>query len=119
MWVIQAGVAAVLSLPIVLLSRHLVHWRAWELLALVFPFCVWIALWSFWPGPSSAKGISNGFVEPIVVGLAVPAAALFRVKLARGSEGDKAVFAVIVLASLCVAAGIIYFVAPNLGGSLG
>jgi hypothetical protein len=118
-WALQAGVAAVLSFPIVLLARRRVHWYSWELLAFVLPFCAWFALQYFWPTPSSAKGISNAFNEPVYIGLAVPVVALIRVLGGRGREADERMLAAILLLALCGVAAIVFFVTPNLGGTFG
>src|SRR6266705_1093574 len=93
-WMIHAVVAAVLSFPIVLFGRNRVHWYSWELLALILPFCVWLALEQFWPSSSSAKGWGN-LIEPVYFGLAVPGAALVRVIGGKGRQEDERMLAAI------------------------
>jgi steroid 5-alpha reductase family enzyme len=123
-WGIQAVVAAVLSLPVVLLGRHRVRWRWWELLALVLPIWIWMGLvncvpGALHPGGWVSKGIDNALGEPFLISFSVPVAAIIRVIFGRGSEVDPAWPAAIVLAALCLTAALIFFLTPNLGGSLG
>jgi ABC-type phosphate transport system permease subunit len=120
LWLFHVVVFAVLGLPIVFFGRRRVHWYRWELLALVLPFCVWSALTHFWPAPSGNKGIENFiFGEPSFVALAIVLAVLIRVITGRGRDADERAWAAALLTIQCVAAMIIFFVTPNLGGSMG
>ena len=112
-WAVHAGVAAILSLPVLVFGRRRVHWYFWELLALILPFCVWACMF-YWCGPSRHKGIGNVlFGEPVLLGLAIPLAG------GRGCDADERVRAAIVLVGLCGVGPLVFFVTPNLGGSLG
>src|SRR5437868_6544048 len=73
-----AAAAGILSLPIVLLGRHRVNWRTWELLALVTPFCLWFFLPHIFPASSTDKGWGN-LSEPFFFAPAVPLIAVIRV----------------------------------------
>jgi hypothetical protein len=73
-WLIHAGIAAILSAPIVYFSRKRIHWRRYELLAFIIPFGIWFALCGF-TGIRS-KTLSNAAIEPAIFGLGVPIAAL-------------------------------------------
>ena len=117
-WAIYAGVAGVISLPIVLLGRNRVRWYAWELLAFVLPFCVWLFLTFYWRTPSGSKSWGN-FEEPLFFALAVPLAALIRVIGGRANKGDERMLAGALLGGQCFLAVLVYFLTPNLGGTLG
>lgn len=114
-WLIPTGIAGVVSLPIVALGRRRVHWRPWELLALVLPFGVWFALPYCFPQPSTAKGWGN-LAEPFYFSIGIPVAALLRVAI--GKSVNESACAAGLIAVLCVVAAIVHFVTPNLGGHL-
>jgi len=113
-WLIPTGIAAAISLPIIILGRHRVRWRVWELLAFVLPFAVWFALRYCFPLPSEAKGIAN-MGEPIYFTAGIPIVILLRVLV--GKRIPETVSAVALIAILCAAAASVYFFTPNLGGS--
>lgn len=107
-WVVHAAVAAVVASPVVCLARKRVHWRSWELLSLVIPFCVWMALMSS-DMSTGSKTLSNLVLEPGILALAVALAALARVALSTSMSEKRA--SAVTLASLClVAAGVFWFV---------
>ena len=81
-WVIHAVVAAVVVTPIVVSARKRVHWRSWELLSLVFPFCVWMAFMLF-DMSTGSKSLSNLMVEPGILALGLALGALARVAMSR------------------------------------
>ncbi len=114
-WLIHASVAVAISFPIVLLGRHRVEWRGWDLLAFAVPFCVWLVFWLY--GHKTNKGISNILGEPLLLSLAMPLAAFFRICIGRVFKAPHTVAALIAL--LCIGAALIYFYAPDMGGSLG
>jgi hypothetical protein len=116
LWLAHAVVAALLSLPVVLLGRHRVCWRRWELLAFVAPFCVWLALPYCLYTPSNAKGWDN-LIEPLYFSIAVPVAALVRVAI--GKRINETFSAAGLIGVLCIVATLVYLLTPNLGGSLG
>jgi hypothetical protein len=114
-WGIPTGIAALLSLPVILLGRHRVSWRLWELLALVLPFCVWISsglVLSHW----KTKGWGN-MIEPCFFSIGIPVAAIVRVVVGR--KFNETVFSIILIGFLCLVAVIVALVTPDLGGSLG
>jgi hypothetical protein len=118
-WLVFAAVGALLSLPVVVLARRRVHWYSWELLAFVLPFWTLFGLDYLGILPSSDKGIGNAFVEPIMVALTIPVAAIVRATGGKGDKEGEKVFAAVLLAALCLVAAIIFVVTPNLGGNLG
>ncbi len=111
----HAGAAAILSLPIVLIGWKRVHWYYWELLAFVLPFAVWWAISCLGHFP---KGLGN-LIEPMYVSLVLPLGALVRVIGGKGMESDEKVLAAILLGGMCVVAGIVYVVTPQIKGSFG
>lgn len=116
LWALHAAPAAVLSFPIVYFARKRVHWYMWEMLAFVFPFCVWSILVYLRVPTPFPKDLGNGLSEPIYFGLAIPVAVLIRAVFGQGRETDERVFASILLLALCVFAAIVYFVTPYIGG---
>jgi len=108
-WLIHAGMAVVPSAPIIFLGRKRVHWRTWELLALVIPFCTWLCLMQ--SELSTGKSLAN-LGEPFFFGIAVPAAALARV--AVGTKVNEKMFAVVLIAVLCGVAAAVFFLVPPL-----
>jgi hypothetical protein len=65
------------------------------------------------------KGIDNVLGEPAYIGISVSVFAFIRVACGRGRETDKTMHAVAFLAALCLFAAVIFFLTPNLGGSMG
>ena len=109
-WLIHAGIATILSAPIVYFSWKRIHWCRYELLVLIIPFGIWFAL-SGLTGICS-KTLSNAAIEPAIFGLAVPIATLVRTAIgARISE--RACVAGLITAVSVVAVGI-YFLVPGL-----
>ena len=109
-WLMHAGLAAVPSVPIIFFGRKRIHWRAWELLALVVPFCVWLCLMQS-ELSTGWKSLSN-LAEPFFISLAVPVAALLRV--AVGTRVNEKIFAGILIAALCGVAAAVFFMVPSL-----
>ena len=87
LWSVHAAIATVLSAPIVFFARKRVHWRWWELSALVLPFAVWLILMHS-ELATGRKSIAN-LGEPYLFSLAIPLAALVRV-WARDSMSEPA-----------------------------
>ncbi len=108
-WAMHAGIAAVLSAPIVLLGRGRVDWEVWELLILVLPFIVWFML--MFSDLAIGKSLAN-LGEPFFFALAVPVAALARV--AVGSRIDERICAVVLIALMCLVAAGVFFLVPSL-----
>ncbi len=108
-WLIHVGIAAALSAPIVFFGRKRVHWRSWELLTLVLPFCTWLCLDQ--SELSLGKSLAN-LGEPFFFSLAIPVAALVRV--AVGTKVNEKIFAGVLIAVLCGVAAAVFFVVPSL-----
>ena len=109
-WTMQAVVGAALAAPILYLGRKRAGWSSWQLLALVLPFLVWLLL-SLSPLAAGRKSLAN-IGEPVLIGFAMPLAALVRVGLGK-SIPDR-VCAVGLITLLCVVAGIVFFSVPFL-----
>ncbi len=108
LWLIHAGITAVLLAPIVYLGRKRVHWRRCELLVFVIPFGVWLALCS--TGIVN-KSEANSF-EPVILSLAVSIAALIR--LAIGTRISENVCIASLIAAVSAVASGVYFFIPGL-----
>ena len=104
LWVIHVAIAAALSIPIAAFSTR-AAWRPWELVALILPF-------TFWAVPSFVNDHRNALTAVSTLTLAVPVAALVRVRLARHSEVHGLVAAAL-LTVLCLLAVVLYFYSPR------
>jgi hypothetical protein len=111
-WLMYAVPAAVLPLPVVILGRHRVHWRSWELLALVLPFCVWVGV-CIPLGRSGRKNWGNT-LEPLYFSFAVPIAAPLPVSI--GKARAESLFALGLLVAECLVAAVVGLFTPKLGG---
>ena len=109
-WAMHAGVAVVLSAPIVFFGRKRVHWRPWELLVLILPFMVWAVL-MFSELSTGRKSLAN-LGEPIYIAVAVPVIALVRV--AVGARIPDRTCAVGLITVMCVVACGVFFLVPPL-----
>lgn len=109
-WATHAGIAGVLSAPIVFLGRKRVHWRVWELLVLVLPFMVWSGL-MFSELSTGKKSLAN-LGEPFYFAVAIPVAALVRV--AVGARIPERACAGSLIALICLVAGAVFFLVPPL-----
>ncbi|HEY5914327.1 MAG TPA: hypothetical protein VJA21_27370 [Verrucomicrobiae bacterium] len=107
-WTMHAVVGAALAGPIRFLGRKRAPWAAWELLALVVPFCVWLALMSS-PLATGRKSLAN-IGEPVYISFAMPVAALVRVALGK-SIGERSC-AVVLISLLCFAAAAAFLMTP-------
>jgi hypothetical protein len=107
-WLVHAGIATILSVPIVLLGRRRVRWRLWDLLGVCVPFGVWLLLMMS-AASIGRKGAGN-LVEVFWLGAAVPAAATARVLI--GSRFRQGACAAAVLAVLCLVAIAVFFIVP-------
>jgi hypothetical protein len=105
-WLIHAGIAFVPLAFIVPLSRKRVHWRWWESLALIFPYCVFLALMLSNIAPKNASNM----VDSAYLGMAVPIAALVRVAI--GARINERACATLLMCLLCAVAAIVYFMRP-------
>ena len=110
-WAIQAVIGAMVVSPVAFLARKRVHWRSWELLSLVVPFCVWLAfmLSDFSTG---FKSLSNFAIEPGILGLALGVGALARVAMSTRIPERRA--AVAALVGMCLVAVGIFWIVPGL-----
>lgn len=109
-WLMHAALAGVLSAPVVHFGRRRVHWRSWELLALVLPFTIWSVL-MFSELAIGKKSLSN-LAEPFYFAAAIPVAALIRVAL--GSRMSERVCAGCLIAAVCLVAVGVFFLVPPL-----
>jgi peptidoglycan/LPS O-acetylase OafA/YrhL len=108
-WLMHAGLAVVLTAPIVLLSLGRVEWRWWEASVFVLPFVIWAML--FTSELSLGKSLAN-LGEPFYFGFAIPAAALLRVVMAR--RVPERLCGAILVAAVCGAAVAVFFLTPPL-----
>lgn len=104
-WSLQTIVGAVLTAPVVFLTRRKAHWSTWELLAFVLPFLVWTGL-MFSDLSTGRKSLAN-LIEPAILGIAIGVAALI-----RAISGPR--FAWGLIAGLCIIAAGIFFLVPPL-----
>jgi hypothetical protein len=109
-WLVHAGIAAVLCAPIVFFGRRRVHWRWWELSAFVVPFLAW-SLLMFSDLSTGRKSLSN-LAEPFLFSAALPLGAVARVCV--GTHARERAFAGGVLLGICVLAVTVFFVVPSL-----
>jgi hypothetical protein len=102
-----ALVAAITSMPLVLLSFRRVDWRIRDGLVLVIPFVIWVGMhftglrW---------KSLVNVLWEPAYLGLAVPIAVAVRIFAGQRNCGRLCISCLIAL--LCIAAIMIYLLVP-------
>jgi hypothetical protein len=104
-WVFHFGIAAILSAPILYFGRKRYNWQPREWLVLVIPFGVWFVVTGFIG--SRPKSLSNVFIEPLILGLAFPFAALCRVIVGTRISERVCVASLIAVLSL-VAVGVYY-----------
>ena len=102
------GVALVLTLPIVVISRRRVTWRRWEVAAYVLPFWSWFWLTASGGRPKSLANL--GEIGDLLV--ALPIVALVRVAIGR--RRHEGVVAVLGQLSLVAVGVITYFATPML-----
>jgi len=110
-WVIHVIVAAAVVTPIVVLARKRVHWRSWELLSLLIPFCVWIALMVS-DMSTGSKSLSNLVIEPGILALVLALGALARVAMSTYISDRIASTATLV--GLCFASAGVFWIVPAL-----
>lgn len=110
-WVIHAVVAAAAVSPVVFLARKHVHWRSWELLAVVVPFCIWGAL-MFSRMATDSKTLSNLVIEPGILALALALGALARV--AMSARMPERTASTMTLVGLCFVAAGVFWITPTL-----
>lgn len=109
-WAAHVAIATLLSAPIVFFGRRRVHWRWWELSALVLPFGVWMLL--MFSELSTGKKSLGNLAEPFYFSLAIPLAALVRVGI--GTRCGERVCAGVLIGALCAIAAIVFFIVPSL-----
>lgn len=101
--------AIVVCLPVIWWSRSL-KWRWWELILPIVPFVLWFGLILV---NGKGKTLSNGVIEPLLLGCAAGLPILFRAGANRsGRQGETAYF--LGLAISCTIALVIYFWMPAL-----
>lgn len=108
-WLLHAGIGALMTAPIVYLSRKRVHWQWEEALVFVVPFSVWLLLQAC---EFVTKSFSNDLVEPSILGSVVPLAALVRVAVGTSLADRKAIAAL--MAAVSATAACLYFFFPYL-----
>ncbi|MHB1035546.1 MAG: hypothetical protein ACYC35_15055 [Pirellulales bacterium] len=111
-WLIHFAIAAILCAPIVFFGRKRVHWRSWELLAVILPFSVWLLLMMS-PLSMGRKTLGN-IGEPFYFALGVPIAAIVRVSIGPPVVRQRLLIAAIIGTLCLVAAAIFFFVPPVL-----
>jgi hypothetical protein len=104
LWALQAVIALVLSAPLVFLGRKRVHWKLWEMSALVCPYATWLVLFLSRLVPSYEL---NAIGDSLLIGLSVPVAAVLRVVI--GARFAEERLAIALLCALCFVAAGIYF----------
>ena len=109
-WSVHAVIATVLSAPIVFFGRRRVHWRWWELSALVLPFAVW-SFFMLSDLATGRKSIAN-VGEPYFFSFAIPLAALVRVWL--GTRFDERLSSAVLIGTLCAVAASVFVFVPSL-----
>jgi hypothetical protein len=109
-WLMHAGIAAVLSTPVVFFGRKRVHWQWWELSAFIIPFAVW-ALLMFSDLSTGRKSLSN-LAEPVYFSVAYPLAAAMRIFI--GTRVRERASAGGLILGLCVLAAVMFFLVPSL-----
>ena len=101
-----------MSGPILLLGRKRIRWGRWQLLLLVIPFCVWLAL-MYSPLAEGRKGFLN-IGEVIYISCGMPVLALLRVAI--GPRLSERIYAVSFITALCCVAVGVFLLTPNYGG---
>jgi hypothetical protein len=107
-WTLHSLVAAVTAAPIVYIGRGRAHWNPLDLLALVVPFFLWLLLMKL---SLESKSLGN-LVEPLVLSLGVPVAALARVIIGPHARDRWSSMGFVGI--LCAAAVCVYFCTPSL-----
>lgn len=107
-WTMHAAVGAALAAPILYLGRRRAGWANWQLFGLLLPFFVWLVL-SLSPLSTGRKSLAN-IGEPILIGFAMPVAALLRVGMGR--RFPERICAVGLIVFLCGVAMIVFFAVP-------
>jgi hypothetical protein len=110
-WLVQAIAAAVVVTPVAFLARRRVHWRSWELLSLLIPFCIWATL-LYSPLSTGWKSLANPIVEPGILGLTLGVGALARVAMSTRIPEERA--GLVTMFGMWVVAAVIYWVVPGL-----
>jgi hypothetical protein len=107
-WLIHAGIALILSAPVLFFGRRRVQWRRWELLVVILPFTAWLLLMAsqFSVG---RKGVAN-IEEAFILALGVPIVAVLRVVI--GDRLPQSVCAGVFIFLLCAGAVAVFFTAP-------
>ena len=107
-WLVQVIAGAVALTPVLIFARKRVHWRSWELLSLVIPFCIWGLLCL----SSDSKSIANLIIEPGILGLMLGVGALARIGMSRRISEENA--GLVALFGLWAVAGLIFLALPGL-----
>jgi hypothetical protein len=110
-WLIHAAVGLGLAGAIVEKTRAKIRWQWIDFLGAVVPFGAWFALAGFCG--VVPKNIPNILFEPLLLALALPAAAAIRVFVR-----DRLSHAIILVALLVLLSGVgvgIYFAVPTIG----
>lgn len=105
-WMLSAVPGLLLSAPIAIAGRHRVTWRWWELLVTVVPFLGWFVLIVV---DGAGKSLSNAFIEPMMISIALPPAAIARVAVGRSAD-ERLVITCITTTLTAIAAAVYWFV---------
>ena len=125
-WVLSAAPAIVLSAPAIGLGWQRVRWYWWEMFAFILPVSTWFMAMCLWQEhynephgiAFSNKGVGNVFIEPVLLGLCVPIAALIRILLGKGRALEQRGVAVATLLGLSLVGLLIFFAVPYLHGTM-
>jgi hypothetical protein len=107
-WFLHFTIAAIISAPIVYFGRTRVQWSGLDVLMLILPFAVWIALMNL---SSEGKSIAN-LIEPVFFSFAIPLAVLAR--LTVGNHLNQRACSISLVGFLCLIAFCVYLWSPSL-----
>jgi hypothetical protein len=108
LWGVHAILPLVVSSPLLYLGRHRAKWQAYDLLALVLPFLVWLFCMAAF---GANKSLSN-LGECFLISIAIPFAAATRIAL--GYRQRQWIYSAFIIFALCLVAVAIYFLIPSL-----
>ena len=103
LWFFHVAFAAAVSIPIAAFTPR-AAWKRWELLAFVVPY-------SLWAVATALHNRGNALYAFSALTLAIPVAALVRVRLSTFPEAQRLV-AAFVFSALCLFALGLYFLLP-------
>jgi len=110
-WFIHALIAVVVVSPAVFLTKRRVQWQAFELLAFILPFGVWMGL-MFSNLSTGAKSLSNLVVEPALLAVGLILGVLARVVMSGWIPNQTA--SRYTLGGLCLLGALVFWIVPYL-----